>query len=77
MYRVLVDRKGGRVLVTGRPSDVEKLKDWEVVYEAERWDEAYEVALLIADEEDFVLEWYLEEEIGRKKRRALVGLKNI
>lgn len=73
MYWVLVDRKGGRVLVTGRPSDVEEL-GWEVVYETETWDEAYEAALLIADEEDLVLEWYLEDVVKRKK--ALASLKN-
>lgn len=78
MYWVLVDRRGGRVLVTGRPSDVDELKDlgWDVEYEAERWDEAYEVALLLADEEDYVVEWYLEEEVGEKKRR-LASLENI
>ncbi|MGC8972628.1 MAG: hypothetical protein ACP5KY_00305 [Thermoproteus sp.] len=77
MYWVLVDWKEGRVLVTGRPSDVDELRDWDVAYEAESWDEAYQAALLIADEEDFVVEWYLEEEIGRKTKKRLVGLKNV
>ncbi len=75
MYWVLVNRKGGRVLVTGRPSDVMELGDWEVVYKTERWDEAYEVALLIADDDDLILEWYLEDAVKRKK--ALTSLKSV
>ncbi|KUO84076.1 MAG: hypothetical protein AT711_03375 [Thermoproteus sp. CIS_19] len=78
MYLVLVDWKEGRVLVTGEPSHVEKLEGWDVEYVAESWDEAYQAALLIADEEDFVLEWYLEDEVGRRPvKKRLVGLKNV
>ncbi|MBP1449689.1 MAG: hypothetical protein JZD41_06755 [Thermoproteus sp.] len=78
MQWVLVNLPERRILVTGRPSDVDELKEkgWDVAYEAEDWGDAYEVALLLGEEE-FVIEWYLEEELAAtrpRKAAAQIGV---
>lgn len=78
MKWVLVNLPGRRILVTGRPSDVDELKEkgWDVAYEAEDWGDAYEAALLLGEDE-FVIEWYLEEELATtrpRKAAAQIGV---
>lgn len=70
MYWVLMNEPRKRILVTGSPGEVDELKEagWDVVYEAESWDEAYEAALELGGEE-YLIEWYIEDEI--KSRRAV------
>ncbi|WP_369689096.1 hypothetical protein [Vulcanisaeta thermophila] len=62
-YRVLVNGRLGRVLVSGKPEDLSLVEfGWRVVYQDKDWRKAFEFARDYADERDYVLEWYLEEE---------------
>jgi hypothetical protein len=61
MYRVLMHRRLGRILVSGKDDDSIN-EGWELIYTSERWIDAYEYARNLADKYDYVLEWYLEEE---------------
>ena len=70
MYRVLVNRDQGRILVTGKDKDLRLLEEgWELVFESFDWDEAFDFALEMA--EDAVIEWYFDEEV---KKRFVQGL---
>ncbi len=65
MYRIMINKRIGRVLVTGKESDLELIsKGWKVIKEFEKWRDAYEYARKVADKLDYILEWYLEEEIN-------------
>ncbi|AEA12359.1 hypothetical protein TUZN_0873 [Thermoproteus uzoniensis 768-20] len=62
MFRVLVDERAWRVLITGREEDLDLLDEgWELAGEFGSWREAYKVAARLADAHDMVLEWYVEE----------------
>ncbi len=62
MFRVLVDERTWRVLVTGKEEDLDLLDEgWELAGEFGDWASAYKVALRLADVHDMVLEWYVEE----------------
>ncbi|MFB6491444.1 MAG: hypothetical protein TU35_009490 [Thermoproteus sp. AZ2] len=73
MYWVLMNEPQKRILVTGNAVEVDELKEagWDVVYEADSWDEAYEAALELGGE-DYLIEWYIEDEVKsyRAARRA-------
>jgi hypothetical protein len=61
-YRVYVNRRLGRVLVSGRPEDEELIREgWKIIREEGDWEVAFEFAREFADMHDYVLEWYLEE----------------
>ncbi len=63
-YRVYVNHKEGRVLVSGRDEDLGLIEEgWRVEFESNNWRNAYEYARDIADATDYILEWYLEEEV--------------
>lgn len=62
MFRVLVDWRTWRVLITGREEDLDLLDEgWELAGAYRSWRKAYRVAARIADAHDMVLEWYVEE----------------
>jgi hypothetical protein len=61
-YRVYVNRRVGRVLVSGKPEDGELINEgWKVIHEEDDWRAAFEFARDYADRHDYILEWYLEE----------------
>ena len=61
-YRVYVNRRLGRVLVSGRPGDWGLINEgWEIIREEGDWESAFEFARDYADRHDYILEWYLEE----------------
>ncbi|MEM4742735.1 MAG: hypothetical protein QW792_02175 [Pyrobaculum sp.] len=65
MYRVMLNKKNGRILVTGRDSDLALLEEgWELVFESFDWDEAFELAMELADDE--IVEWYYDEAVKNK-----------
>ncbi len=63
-YMILINEEAARVLVTGREQDKELAGGvgWSIIGSFQTWREAYERARDIADERDYILEWYLEEE---------------
>lgn len=65
MYRVLVNEKKGRILVTGKEEDLRLLEDgWDLVFESFDWDEAFDFAMDMADDE--IIEWYYEDAVKKK-----------
>ncbi|AAL63736.1 hypothetical protein [Pyrobaculum aerophilum] len=70
MYRVLINRNEGRILVTGKARDLKLLHEgWELLFESFDWDEAFEYAMKIAKDE--VIEWYYDEEVKKKFVKGL------
>ncbi|MEM1598438.1 MAG: hypothetical protein QXP31_05080 [Pyrobaculum sp.] len=70
MYRVLVNKKEGRILVTGKDRDLALLDEgWDLVFESLDWEEAFEYAMEVAEDE--VVEWYYDEQV---KKRIISGL---
>ncbi len=68
VYRVLRNKQGDRILITGKESDLELLKDgWSIVFESPYWDVAFAHAMEIAEDE--VIEWYYEEQTRRRRKR--------
>ena len=65
MYRVLVNEKEGRILVTGKEEDLRLLEEgWDLVFESFDWDEAFDFAVDMADDE--IIEWYYEDAVKKK-----------
>jgi hypothetical protein len=65
VYRVLVNEKKGRILVTGKEEDLRLLEDgWDLVFESFDWDEAFDFAMDMADDE--IIEWYYEDAVKKK-----------
>ena len=65
MYRVLVNEKEGRILVTGKEEDLRLLEDgWDLVFESFDWDEAFDFAMDMANDE--IIEWYYEDAVKKK-----------
>jgi hypothetical protein len=65
VYRVLVNEKEGRILVTGKEEDLRLLEDgWDLVFESFDWDEAFDFAMDMADDE--IIEWYYEDAVKKK-----------
>jgi len=65
VYRVLVNKTLDRILVTGKKRDLRLLDEgWEIVYEAGDWEEAFEYAMEIAEDE--IVEWYYDEAVRKK-----------
>jgi hypothetical protein len=65
VYRVLVNEKEGRILVTGKEEDLRLLEDgWDLVFESFDWDEAFDFAVDMADDE--IIEWYYEDAVKKK-----------
>ncbi|MCI4447063.1 MAG: hypothetical protein JHC20_04025 [Pyrobaculum sp.] len=70
MYRVLVNEKEGRILVTGKEEDLRLLEEgWDLVFESFDWDEAFDFAMDMADDE--IIEWYYEDAV---KKKFITGL---
>jgi hypothetical protein len=70
MYRVLMNEKEGRILVTGKEEDLRLLEEgWDLVFESFDWDEAFDFAVDMADDE--IIEWYYEDAV---KKKFVVGL---
>lgn len=66
MFKVLRNRD--RVLVTGRGEDAVLLQlGWTLVGAFDDWTSAYKAAVKLAEREDLILEWYLEEELAAAK----------
>lgn len=62
-YMILMNEEAARVLVTGREQDKGLAGiGWSIIGSFKTWREAYERARDIADERNYILEWYLEEE---------------
>ena len=62
VFRIYVNEFSGRVLVSGKESDLELIeKGWKIVREFNNWKDAFNYALDIADRFDYVLEWYVDE----------------
>jgi hypothetical protein len=65
MYRVLVNEKEGRILVTGKEEDLRLLEEgWDLVFESFDWDEAFAFAVDMAYDE--IIEWYYEDAVKKK-----------
>jgi hypothetical protein len=65
VYRVLVNEKEGRILVTGKEEDLRLLEDgWDLVFESFDWDEAFDFAMDMANDE--IIEWYYEDAVKKK-----------
>jgi hypothetical protein len=65
VYRVLVNEKEGRILVTGKEEDLRLLEDgWDLVFESFDWEEAFDFAMDMADDE--IIEWYYEDAVKKK-----------
>jgi hypothetical protein len=60
MFRVYLNVKEGRVLVTKTKLTE---RDWVLVAKHSTWDKAYKKALYLASRLDYVLEWFLEDQI--------------
>ncbi len=76
MFRLLSD--GRRVLITKREEDLKLLgQGWALLGEYKRWDRAFAAALRIAEREDAVLEWYLEDELESAKALEAMERQNI
>ncbi|ACB39697.1 hypothetical protein [Pyrobaculum neutrophilum] len=72
MYRVLANKREGRILVTGKEKDLELLAEgWDLLLESLDWEEAFEYALEIAG--DDVVEWYYDEAVKKKHLAGLVA----
>ena len=70
MYRVLVSRREGRILVTGKERDLRLVEEgWDLVFETFDWEEAFDFAMDIA--EDDIVEWYYDEAV---KKKFITGL---
>jgi hypothetical protein len=70
VYRVLVNEKEGRILVTGKEEDLRLLEEgWDLVFESFDWDEAFDFAVDMADDE--IIEWYYEDAV---KKKFMAGL---
>ena len=70
MYRVLVNEREGRILVTGRERDLRLVEEgWDVVFESFDWEEAFDFAMDMAEEE--IVEWYYDEAV---KKKLITGL---
>jgi hypothetical protein len=65
VYRVLVNEKEGRILVTRKEEDLRLLEEgWDLVFESFDWDEAFDFAVDMADDE--IIEWYYEDAVKKK-----------
>jgi hypothetical protein len=65
VYRVLVNEKEGRILVTGKEEDLSLVEEgWDLVFESFDWDEAFDFAVDIANDE--IIEWYYEDAVKKK-----------
>jgi hypothetical protein len=65
VYRVLVSKREGRILVTGKESDLRLVEEgWDVVFESFDWEEAFDFAMDMAEEE--IVEWYYDEAVKKK-----------
>lgn len=70
VFRVMVNRERGRILVTSKDRDLRLLDEgWELVYESFDWEDAFEYAVEIADDE--IVEWYYDEEVKEKLVKGL------
>ncbi len=70
MYRVLVSRREGRILVTGKERDLRLVEEgWDLVFETFDWEEAFDFAMDFA--EDYIVEWYYDEAV---KKKFITGL---
>lgn len=66
MFRLF--RRGDRLLISGRDEDLSLVRQgWSVVGEYGRWGKAFSAAVRLAEREDLVVEWYLEEEVASAK----------
>jgi hypothetical protein len=60
-----MNEKEGRILVTGKEEDLRLLEDgWDLVFESFDWDEAFDFAMDMADDE--IIEWYYEDAVKKK-----------
>jgi hypothetical protein len=56
-------------LVTGKEKDLELVEEgWDLVFESFDWDEAFEFAMEIAEDE--IVEWYYDEAVKRSSLLA-------
>lgn len=71
MFWVLSNKREGRVFITGRLRDVDRLVQagWNIEYKSRSWDKAYRAALLMAEARELIVEWYLEDEVNWKKKK--------
>ncbi len=74
MYCVLVNEETGRVLVSGKEEDM-GLSGWHVDGCFEDWYDAYERAVDIADAREYMLEWYIEEQMEAVEKRQIMLLR--
>ncbi len=61
MYKVYLNPAEKRILVTRRTI---REGGWLILSRHATWEKAYRRAVYIADKLDFILEWFLEEEIN-------------
>ncbi|MEL9990051.1 MAG: hypothetical protein QXP98_03180 [Thermoproteus sp.] len=69
MFRLL--RKGDRVLITGKKEDLSLMEQgWVLLGTYKKWERAFREALRLADLEELVVEWYLDEAADSKALKA-------
>ncbi len=74
MYCVLINEESGRVLVSGKAEDM-KAEAWRIDKCFGDWYEAYEYAVDLADACEYVLEWYVEEQMEAVEKRRIILLR--
>ncbi len=74
MYCVLINEENSRVLVSGKAEDM-KAESWRVDKCFGDWYEAYEHAVDLADTYEYVLEWYVEEQMEAVEKMRIILLR--
>ncbi len=75
MFRVYINHIKGRVLISGRRTDLELAKQgWKIIYKTDSWKKAYNYARKVALKYDYILEWYLEEMITFSEEKVSTKL---
>ncbi|MEZ0248891.1 MAG: hypothetical protein ABWJ97_06430 [Thermoproteus sp.] len=69
MFRLL--RKGDRVLITGKKEDLSLIEQgWVLLGTYRKWERAFREALRLADSEELIVEWYLDEAADPRTLKA-------
>ncbi|MFN3804009.1 MAG: hypothetical protein ACK4SY_03035 [Pyrobaculum sp.] len=65
MYRVYLNPGGGRILITKMPI---REGGWVLLRRYRKWHKAYREAVHIATELEYVVEWFLEDQLSELRK---------